>query len=287
MAKRSWIKAALKEPEKHPFLFLFVITIALAVAGNGISNLILENICTWLSQVTLISKLKWQILLILAIILGLSLSITNISSALRRLFGNRPLYMSKVKPLAPNVSCKGLIVFMSKTPPNQTSPAESAILHHWNKNPRTIRYCWIICGGKVINVIAETMINDHLKEQQQSINFIYGDHQYPNPEDKQQVLSLLLPSESIDDPNYIRQLIEAIYVEAEELQIQENEIFIDYTGGNKSMTAGAVLAGSDPQRRVQYIHNDFDDQGNIDWNSTVMMEVDISYQVKPVADRSE
>jgi hypothetical protein len=287
MAKRSWIIAALKEPEKHPSLFLFVITIAIAVAGNGISNLVLDNLCAWLSQITSLNKLLWQILLILAILMGLALSIANLSLILQRIFGKRPLYTSKVKPLAPNVSCRGLIVFMSKTTPQQTSAAESAILHHWNKNPRTIRYCWIICGGQVIRDIAELMITDHLAEQAKSIDFIYDDRQYPNPEDQQQPLSLLLPPDKIDDPNYIRQLIEAIYIEAEGLQVTENEIFIDYTGGNKSMTAGAILAGSDPQRRVQYIHNDFDDKGNIDWNSTVMMEVDISYRVKPVANRSE
>jgi hypothetical protein len=142
VAKRSWIIAALKEPEKHPALFLFVITIAIAVAGNGISNLILDNLCTWLSQVTVISKIIWQIGFILAIILGLVLSIANLSTTIQRLLGKRPAYVSKVKPL--EVSCKGLIVFMGQ---RSGSVAENAILHHLMSKPLTLRYCWLICGG--------------------------------------------------------------------------------------------------------------------------------------------
>jgi CRISPR-associated protein (Cas_Cas02710) len=280
VAKRSWIIAALKEPEKHPALFLFVITIAISVAGNGISNLILDNLCTWLSQVTVVSKIIWQIGFILAIILGLVLSIANLSTTIQRLLGKRPAYVSKVKPL--EESCKGLIVFMGK---RSGSVAENAILHHLMSKPLTLRYCWLICGGDEFLKNVPYMI-ENLPAQKEFVEFLFDQKRvYLNPENKKQELSLVLTSDQSDDPNIIRQLIEAIYTEAnEKFNLSDNEVFIDYTGGTKSMTAGAILAGADPERRLQYIRSRYKN-GNRVPNSEEVMEVDISYRVKPVADQ--
>jgi hypothetical protein len=288
MAKnRSLIPSVLKDPSKYPFISIFFVTIVTAVLGNGVSGLILDGLCGWLDQLTPLTKWGWQIIVVMVLVLVLTLSIASLPAIIQRFLGKRPPYVSKVKPMGAEVSCKGLIVFMSKTPLDRASPAESAILHHWQKEPRTISHCWIICGGKTIRELTAKILQDRLREQQESIKFIYDNVEYTNPEEPEQLLSLVLPPENIDDPNYIRQVIEAIYVEAEEkFGIAENEIFIDYTGGNKSMTAGAVLAGADPDRRLQYIHNDYDKAGEIIWTSTEMMEVNISYQVKPVADRS-
>jgi CRISPR-associated protein (Cas_Cas02710) len=290
MTEKSWIKAVLKEPEKHPFIFLFVLTLLSAVLSNGISGLILDTFCNHLDQITPLNKWGCQlvVVVILTLILIFSIYIANLPAIIQRFLGKRPPYASNVTPMAENVSCRGLIVFMSKTPPEKPSPAESAILHHWKKEPQTIRHCWIICGGMIIRELASQMLSERLSEQQTSIEFFFDDSEYPNPEDLRQPLSLLVPPEKIDDPNYIRQLIEAIYREADEkFNIQEHEIFIDYTGGNKSMTAGAILAGADPDRRLQYIHNDYDARGNIDFDSTMVMEVDISYRVKPIDSRSQ
>lgn len=282
MAKRSWIIAALKEPEKHPSLFLFVITIAIAVAGNGISNLVLDNLCTWLSQITGVNKIIWQIGFILAIILGLVLSIANLSATIQRLLGKRPPYVSKVKPL--EVSCKGLIVFMGQ---RSGSVAEKAILHHLMDKPLTLRYCWLICGGDDFLKNVPYMI-ETLPAQKEFVEFFFDQKRiYRNPENKKQVLSLVLTSDQSDDPNIIRQLIEAIYTEAnEQFNLSDNEVFIDYTGGTKSMTAGAILAGADPERHLQYIRSQYQNGVRVE-NSAELMEVDISYQVKPVADRAE
>jgi CRISPR-associated protein (Cas_Cas02710) len=288
MAKRSKIIEALKSPEKYPVIFLFVITIAIAVAGNGISNLLLDNICGLLAEKVPnpLGKAGWQIICIMAILLILALSITNIFAYTQRLFGKRLPYSSKVKPIAPNESCKGLIVFMSKTPPTRASAAETAILHHWRKKSRTISYCWIICGGQESLDCASLMLRERLSEQDKSIEFFYGDRPYPNPEDEQQSLSLLLANDQIDDPNCIRQLIEAIYIEAtEKFNLLENEIFIDYTAGTKSMTAGAILAGADPDRRLQYIRSRYDEQGQLVNGSEEVMEVDISYRIQQVKSR--
>jgi hypothetical protein len=142
MAKRSKIIEALKSPEKYPVIFLFVITIAIAVAGNGISNLLLDNACAFLAEKipNPLGKIGWQIILILAILLILALFVTNIFGYVQRLFGKRPPYSSKVKPLASDESCKGLIVFMSKTPPEKASPAEVAIFLRGDKRPKLILY---------------------------------------------------------------------------------------------------------------------------------------------------
>ncbi len=284
MAKnRSLIPSVLKDPGKHPFVFIFFVTIVTAVLGNGVSGLILDSLCGWLDQWTPLTKWGWQIIVVMVLVLVLTLSIANLSAIIQRLLGKRIPYVSKVQPMGVEVSCRGLIVFMSVYKPGQATSAESAILHHWQKKPRTISHCWIICGGTDIQAGATKMLTERLVEQEKVIEFIYDVRKYPNPEDRKHSLSLLLTAKNIDDPNYIRQLIEAIYIEAEEkVGLTENEILLDYTGGNKSMTAGAVLAGADPDRRLEYMHTDFDAQGNPDWSKTEMMAIDISYRVKPL-----
>jgi CRISPR-associated protein (Cas_Cas02710) len=291
MAKnRSPIPTALTNPGKYPFIFLFFITIVTAVLGNGVSGLLLDTLCAWLDQYTPLTKWGWQMIVVIILILVLIFNIASLPALVQRVFGKRPPYDSKVKPMGPAVSCRGLIVFMSAKPrqavdkPRQATAAESAILHHWQKKPRTISHCWIICGGTTIEKDATDMLANFLVEQKKSMTFVYGDCKYPNPDDLKHPLSLLLPSQSIDDPNHIRQVIEAIYVEAEEkFGLAENEILLDYTGGNKSMTAGAVLAGADPDRRLEYMHTDYDKEGKADWSKTEMMAIDISYRVKPLA----
>jgi CRISPR-associated protein (Cas_Cas02710) len=285
MAKnRSPIPPALTNPGKYPFISLFFITMVTAVLGNGVSGLVLDTLCTWLDQYTSLTKWGWQAIIVIILSLVLIFNIASLPALIRRLFGERSPYVSKVKPMGPEVSCRGLIVFMSLYKPAQATPAESAILHHWQKKSRTISHCWIICGGTSIQEGAATMLTDRLAEQREAMIFIYEHCEYPNPDDRKHPLSLVLPSSSIDDPNHIRQVIEAIYVEAEKkFGLAENEILLDYTGGNKSMTAGAVLAGADPDRRLEYMHTDFDEKGNPIWSKTEMMAIDISYRVKPLA----
>jgi hypothetical protein len=282
---RSLIPSILKDPAKRPFVYIFFFTIITSVLGNGISGLILDILCGWLDQLTPLTKWAWQIIVVmfLVMVLIVFLKISSLSAIIQWLLGKRSPYVSKVKPMGARVSCRGLIVFMSVYKPGQATSAESAILHHWKKKPRTISHCWIICGGTSIQASVTKMLEERLAEQKEAMEFIYDDCKYPNPDDQKQPLSLVLPVKNIDDPNYIRQLIEAIYLEAKDkFKLTENEILLDYTGGNKSMTAGAVLAGADPDRRLEYMHTDFDTQGNPDWSKTEMMAIDISYRVKPL-----
>jgi hypothetical protein len=280
MAKRPWIVAAIASPEEHPFVFLFIITLTLAVIGNGLSNLILDNLCKWLEQQTKIAKLFWQLCIVggLAVCLFFLINITNIAAILQRQFGRRIPYRAKVRPLTTSDTVKGLIVFMSL---GAEPPAKTAILHHWQNGNGKLQHCWLICGGDPSLEKAKELVDLLVADNLPPRIFHFGtQYQYRNSEDPQHPLSLVTDLNLANDPSYIYQIIEGIYTSAEDppFSLAESDIIIDYTGGTKSMTAGAILAGASPKHRLQYIISDYQDNKPI--NSRVM-EVDISYQVKP------
>jgi CRISPR-associated protein (Cas_Cas02710) len=278
MAKRPWIIDAIASPEEHPFVFVFVITLAFAVLGNGLSNLILDNLCSWLELQTKIAKMIWQLVTVSSLTLFFAINITNISAVGQRYFGRRTPYQTKVRPLATTDTSKGLITFMSL---GAEPPAKTAILHHWQNGNGKLEHCWLICGGDNSLQKAQELVDLLVSQGLPPRIFHYSkNHEYPHPQNPQQPLSLVVDLNLVNDPSYIYRLIEAIYTsaETEPFSLKKNDIIIDYTGGTKSMTAGAILAGASPQRRLQYIISDY--QNNMPVNSRVM-EVDISYQVKP------
>jgi CRISPR-associated protein (Cas_Cas02710) len=277
MAKRPWIVAAIESPAEHPIIFVFVITLALAVASNGISNLILDNLCTWLEQQSTIAKVIWQLGIVGSLALFFLINVTNISAVLQRQFGQSIPYRTKVRPLRAKDTVKGLIVFMSL---GAEPPAKTAILHHWQEGNGRLEHCWLICGGDPSLQKAKELVDLLIADRLPQRIFHFGTkYQYHNPEDPQYPLSLVTDPNLANDPSHICQVIEAIYTSAEHspFSLGESDIIIDYTGGTKSMTAGAILAGASPKRRLQYIISDYQDNKPV--NSRVM-EVNISYQVK-------
>ncbi len=52
------------------------------------------------------------------------------------------------------------------------------------------------------------------------------------------------------------------------------------------MTAGAILAGASPDRRLQYIRSQYDDRGQFIPGTEEVMEVDIAYRIQPIGGRS-
>jgi CRISPR-associated protein (Cas_Cas02710) len=277
MAKRPWIVAAIESPAEHPIIFVFVITLALAVASNGISNLILDNLCTWLEQQSTIAKVIWQLGIVGSLALFFLINVTNISAVLQRQFGQSIPYRTKVRPLRAKDTVKGLIVFMSL---GLEPPAKTAILHHWQEGNGRLEHCWLICGGDPSLQKAKELVDLLIADRLPQRIFHFGTkYQYHNPEDPQYPLSLVTDPNLANDPSHICQVIEAIYTSAEHspFSLGESDIIIDYTGGTKSMTAGAILAGASPKRRLQYIISDYQDNKPV--NSRVM-EVNISYQVK-------
>jgi hypothetical protein len=278
MAKRPWIIDAIESPEEHPFIFIFVITLALGVIGNGLSNLILDNLCTWLEGQSKIAKFIWQLGTVSSLTLFFAINITNISAVWQRYFGRRTPYQTKVLPLTSTDTAKGLITFMSL---GAEPPAKTAILHHWQNGHGNLEHCWLICGGDESLKKAQELVDLLVSQGFPPRIFNYGkQYEYPNDEDPQHPLSLVIDLNLANDPSYIYRLIEAIYTSAknEPFSLTENDIIIDYTGGIKSMTAGAILAGASPKRRLQYIVSNY--QNNQPTDSRVM-EIDISYQIKP------
>lgn len=279
MTKKSWLAEALKHPEKHPFIFVFVISLTLAVAGNGLSNLVLDTLCTWLEQQTKVLKLIWQLGVVGGSGSFLALNLTNISALWQSRFRRSIPAQAKVRALAPSNTARGLIAFMSLS---VESPAKTAISHHWQNGHGKLEHCWLICGGNDSLAKATELVDLLVANGLPPRMFHFGTTcTYPNPDDRTHQLSLVPNLNLANDPSHIRQIIEAIYnsAEAEPYSLSENDLIIDYTGGTKSMTAGAILAGASPDRRLQYIVSDYDDK-NKPINSRVM-EVDISYQVKP------
>ena len=86
-------------------------------------------------------------------------------------------------------------------------------------------------------------------------------------------MNLLVADELVDDPKYIQQLVDSIYIDAQEKGLDETEVIADYTGATKGMTAGILLACLAPARQLQYI-------SQIQFPQ--IMSVHVSYRLKRV-----
>jgi hypothetical protein len=155
------------------------------------------------------------------------------------------------------------------------SPAEVAIRHHWNQgNKPHLKHCWIICTEKSLP-FAKDMIKKFNDEQiAQSVQFYYGEHTMEHPEETGQSLSLLVSNDLFDDPDYIRNLIDSIYADAQQKGLDESEIIADYTGSTKGATAGMILACAAPQRKLEYISQ---------VEGKKLKAIDISYKIRSTA----
>jgi hypothetical protein len=78
--------------------------------------------------------------------------------------------------------------------------------------------------------------------------------------------------------------VDSIYRDAtDEMGLAEQSIVADYTGGTKSMTAGMVLACVSPNRRLQYIWNELNEDRSL--KRADFCEVMVSYKIKPIRSR--
>ncbi|MCB9765187.1 MAG: hypothetical protein H6739_35765 [Alphaproteobacteria bacterium] len=57
----------------------------------------------------------------------------------------------------------------------------------------------------------------------------------------------------INDPPQLFRLFSNIYVDAEEADVSEDEVVLDFTGGTKSSAVAMALAAAMPGRRIQYL----------------------------------
>lgn len=267
------------DPTKS-FLTYFLVGILLfTIISDGISDLFWEYFCAWLqTRLGIENPLTFRVA-VLAVLIPAVLAVIYTTPFLRwfkrRLFEalglDKP--QTHVNPLTETFP--GLIAVMSTTPPEQESPAERAILHHWNggRDPH-VRHCWLVCTQQSENAAKELEKKPIDKGVSQEFELYYGEnYQMDDPKNSGQTLSLCIPDESLDDPIYIQHLIDCIYADAcTRYRLQESEIIADFTGGTKAMSAGIILAGAIAARRLQYISQRGDRK---------LMEIDIAYKLVP------
>jgi hypothetical protein len=274
--KRNILREAIEKPEKHPLTFIFVITLALGVAVNGLSDLVFNLLGEQITHLLGISKSVWQSGIVFVLVASVLLGISNIWSRIRKLFQHTKT-VEEVRLFQLQQTFPGLIVMMSL---GIDSPAKRAIEHHWNNGNGDLAHCWLICTEKSLP-IAETLVNQFAEQGIPRRFFHYGEsYQFPDSENSDRTFTLLVDPQYEHDPTYIRRLIDSIYVDAEaRYRLPETEIIADYTGGTKSATAGTVLACTRPGRKLQYIVSDYVENRPI--NSRVM-EVRIAYNLEPL-----
>lgn len=276
----------ISEPTRAPviyfLLYFFVVTPLLGLFINGLSSVIFEAGCTWLEAHWGHSKLFWQFCLaiLFAILIVLLLIVSHVPQFLRelrdRVFGNQNAPQINTKELTETFP--GLIVLASPTPitGNRPTPAEVVIRHHLQDGK--LRHCWIICTKEsqpeakniIDKLVAEGKCGSHI--------FHYPDLSKTTFPNHQESLNLLIPPHRADDPNYICELVDGIYQEAKVYNMEDSQIITDYTGATKSMTAGVILACTNPERRLQYISQSQKNQNG----ENLLIEVEISYKLKPL-----
>jgi len=276
--KRNPILEVLNNPAKS-FLANFVIgTLVFTIISDGISDLFWQWIETWAKAQPWISESLFDlyvrillVILVLAIIYFTSITDWIVNWVKNRLVALGLRSEAKVTNVEPlNQTYPGLIVLMSSKP--NDSPAEAAIRYHLQKRDgkSALKYCWIICTNRTWE-FARQMV-DRLKQSGgEQVRFYYGTDPIEDAENSDEVLSLLIPDEKVDDPNHVRKLVEGIYAIAHSKSLNETELIADYTGGTKGMTAGLLLACTKPERSLQYISQ---------VNYPQIMSVQIAYQLK-------
>jgi CRISPR-associated protein (Cas_Cas02710) len=266
--------AAFTDPTKNFLLFFFCGLILLPIITNGISELFWSSLVDLMESQFGVNKYivrMGTIGLIVALIFLLIYG-TNFAYWL----GNRvDNFFHPIREVEPNVSklqetLRGLIVFGSNRESN--TPAERAINYHWQNGSGKLQHCWVICTEASLPFV-EAMV--HRLENNGRVQFHYG-HYSELKDDSGNSLSLMVPEDRLDDPNYIQDLVNAIYRDAGVKGLQESEVIADYTGGTKSMTAGMVLACVDPSRQLQY----YSQQG-LPTDKDPPMKVSISYAIAP------
>jgi hypothetical protein len=275
--KRNRIVELITDPTKNFLTSFLVGTLLFTVISDGLSALFWETFGNWLQTQLSIEKaiLQTAIVTILTLLILLIIYATDFPQWLKPLIAKFPIFGIKV-PNDTNVvplttTFPGLITAMSL---REDSPAQRVIEHHWNQGQKPhLKHCWLICTNqslpyaqKMIKKLTDTGMT-------QTVEFHYGNYELEDPEHPEQKLNLLVPDEVVDDPNYIRRLVNGIYADAEHQGLEESQLIADYTGATKSMTVGIVLACTAPERQLQYVSQVTDPQ---------MMQVKISYKLKPV-----
>jgi hypothetical protein len=260
MKLRNPIVEWITDPTKNFLTFFLVGTLLFSIISDGIAELFWEILETWLPVLLKLedsSNLKAiAIVVLISLVLG-TIYATPFTRWLKhraiKAFGSNALPSVKTNAHPLTEKFPGLIAVMSTTPPEQESPAERAILHHWNGgcDPH-VKHCWLVCTQQSQNAAKELEKKLIDKGVSQEFELYYGeDYKMDDIKNPGQKLSLCIPDDAIDDPIYIQHLIDCIYADAfSRYSLEESDIIADFTGGTKTMSAGIILAGAIAARRL-------------------------------------
>jgi hypothetical protein len=271
--RRNFLMEAIANPGQQPVVFIFVITLGLGIAANGLSSLVLDLLGEWLQTQFGMPKVVWLVTVVIGVVGVVLLGIPTFVTGMRSLLRGSVATVEQAKVMPLRQTFRGLILLMSL----QDAPMRAAILHHWRSGQGALQCCWMIGGERSLKV-AEQLVTELEKQGIPRGIFHFGYGVTIADADGQGMLSLTPDENDLHDPNYVRRLVEGIYQQAQVLYgLNEAEMIADYTGGTKSMTAGVILACAKPTRRLQYWMSEYDE--NRQPKNSRMMEVVIEYRV--------
>jgi hypothetical protein len=272
--KRNILVEAIANPAQQPIVFIFVITLGLGIAANGLSILVLDILGDWLATSLGMPKVIWVLTVVIGVVGVVLLGIPSFVEGMRSLLPGSMATVERAKVMPLQQTFRGLILLLSL----QDIPTRAAILHHWQSGQGALQQCWMIGGGERSLRVAEQLLAE-LEQQGIPRGIFHFGHgvAIADPAGKE-MLSLMPNEHEVQDPNHIRRLVEGVYHQAQVLYgLDETEIIVDYTGGTKSMTAGVVLACTKPTRRSQYLMSEYNE--NRQPRNSQMMEVVIEYGI--------
>ncbi|MGB3532806.1 MAG: hypothetical protein WBA13_04735 [Microcoleaceae cyanobacterium] len=267
---------------RFPIYFIVGFVIS-PILSEGVSTLFWGLFGNWLQNQFNLSIDQTRLTLVVVTLLTTGIFATIYCIPFLRWLRDLP---KRIKPVPPqtrvqqlNDHLPGLILIMSPRRNNEESPAERAIFYHLHgEQPTGLKHCWLICTSKSQQAAKE--LKERIDKQgfDQTLKLHYGENYImDDPENPKEKLSLFVPDNFVDDPVYTQKLVNCIYADAEQkYNLDESEIIADFTGGTKSMTAGVVLSGIKPSRRLQYISQ---------LGDCPIMEIKLDYKIKPYKSR--
>jgi CRISPR-associated protein (Cas_Cas02710) len=94
-----------------------------------------------------------------------------------------------------------------------------------------------------------------------------------------------MTEEEFGDPEAVKEAIQKIYSGLRHSGLEESDVVIDITGGTKTTTAGAFLAGLPAERNLQVIRAATKDSDGRAIEAGEPIEIDINYTLKPIQNR--
>lgn len=273
MKRNRWIEM-ITDPTKNFLAFFVVGTLMFGIIGDGVSSLFWDVLGEWVRSHLGLGYEWFQFFVVVGLVLILLslIYLTRLTSWLKRWSARLPFVQSV--PVEPNVkpldrTYPGLVVAMSA---KEDSPAERAILHHWNNGTAPhLQHCWLICTQRSLPY-AQHMVQRLIeKGVTEAVTIHYGSYPLETDDPVDAPLNLLIPDEHLDDPHYTHRLVNAIYADAEQKGLDESEVVADYTGATKNLTAGILLACLTPDRPLEYLTQQ---------ENPILMAVRIAYQLK-------